>query len=153
MSVLELLPKLRERKPEAIIALAVILTTPLFLIIWRGWLYEITAQGVAAVPPKILGALIGLLAIWLLASLAFTVVFALRVKQSKNEFFRFNVYWDKSHTPHCPSCRTALGNWSQRQNSFICPKCEIPIPLKDETGQSISLVNARAKLNASKLLS
>jgi hypothetical protein len=155
MSLLELWPKLKERKPEAIIALATILTTPLFLIVWRGWLYEKVAQGVESAPPEILGALVGLLTIWLLASLSFTILFAFRIKESKRRIFRFGVYWDKELIPHCPACSKPLGRYFCRAVAsgikgtwgFNCVECKEFISMYDDSGRVLELKEAKSLIS------
>jgi hypothetical protein len=156
MNIIELWPKLRERKPEAIIALAAVLTTPLFLIVWREWLYGIMARRVESVPPRILGAAVGLLIIWLLASLSFTVLFAFRVKESKRRIFRFGVYWDNRQTPYCPACSKPLSYINESKGFFTiwgfkCAQCSAFIPLNDDDGRPIEIGDARRLLSGGPL--
>lgn len=77
--------KLQEKKVEYTIAVLAALSMLLFGVIWWGWLYGLLARTGAAIPRRVLGAIIGVLAIWLIASLVLTVLYARALKAVKAE--------------------------------------------------------------------
>ena len=83
----ELRTHLSKNRVPYIVGALVSISTPLFLVIWRNWLYGVLARNAQAVPREALGAIIGVLIIFLLAALALIVLFArdLRVSETKNE--------------------------------------------------------------------
>lgn len=85
MTLTELKTKLREKKLEATFGLLVALSTPLFLVIWQGWLYGVLARTGAVIPRRVLGAAIGILLIWFVASLGLTVLYARALKAAERE--------------------------------------------------------------------
>lgn len=58
--------------------------------------------------------------------------------------FRFNAYWNQSLTPHCPSCKTPMGNWISigNQTGFRC-SCGNLVPLKTDSGRLITPSEAK----------
>ena len=83
----ELIGHLRRNKaPYTLGALGCLLTS-LFLVVWRRWLYAFLAQRGQAVPREALGALIGVLIIFLLASVLLAVHYArvLKALQANGE--------------------------------------------------------------------
>jgi len=85
MTLTELKTKLQEKKLEAMFGLLVVLSTPLFLVIWQGWLYGALARTGAVIPRRVLGATIGILLIWLVASLGLTVLYARALRAAERE--------------------------------------------------------------------
>ena len=85
MTLTELKTKLQEKKLEATFGLLVALSTPLFLVIWQGWLYGALARTGAVIPRRVLGAVIGILLIWLVASLGLTVLYARALRAAERE--------------------------------------------------------------------
>jgi len=83
MTLTEVKTKLQEKKVEYTIAVLVTLSTLLFGVIWWGWLYGLLARTMVAVPRRVLGAIIGILAIWLIASMTLAVLYARDLKALK----------------------------------------------------------------------
>jgi hypothetical protein len=82
----ELRTHLSKNKVPYVVGALVSISTPLFLVIWRNWLYGLLARNAQAVPREALGATIGVLVIFLVAALALIVLFArdLKVTRTKN---------------------------------------------------------------------
>jgi hypothetical protein len=75
MFLTELREHLRKNRATYIVAGLVSLSTSLFLVVWKRWLFEFLARHGQAIPREALGAIIGVLAIWLLASVVLVVMF------------------------------------------------------------------------------
>src|SRR5260221_14563590 len=66
----------RERRAGYIFAGLTSLSTLLFLVIWRVWLYGLMARTGEAIPRQALGSMLGVLSIWLGTSVVLNVLYA-----------------------------------------------------------------------------
>lgn len=90
----EIKEHLYKNRATYIVAGLVSLTTSLFLVVWRRWLFELLARRGQAIPREALGALIGVLLIWLLTSLILNYLFYREINRSRradSEPFLFEI--------------------------------------------------------------
>ena len=62
---------------------------------------------------------------------------------------RFGFYWDSDLHPHCPACEAPMQWWNWKHlNGFglLCHKCGKPRVLVDDSGEMISLDEARLQI-------
>jgi hypothetical protein len=76
----EIKEHLRRNTAAYIAGTSSLLISSLFLVIWRRWFYGLLARNAQAIPREALGALIGVLSIFLLASLILVTYYALALK-------------------------------------------------------------------------
>jgi len=94
--------------------------------------------------------LLPLLALSLLANAGLIgTVWAVTRRQKMRK--RFGFLWDADLQPHCPACSTPIqwGEWAGTNGwGFSCAKCKRTMHLLDDSGQDISIEEARKMLKS-----
>jgi hypothetical protein len=96
--------------------------------------------------------LLPLLALSILANAGLIVtVWAVTSRQKLRK--RFGFLWDADLQPHCPACGSPIqwGEWAGTNGwGFWCAKCKDAMYLRDDSGQHISIEEARRRLSEKK---
>lgn len=75
----------REHRIGYIVGLLAALTASLFLVIWHAWLYEVLRRNGEAIPRQALGAIIGVLLVFLLASFVYVFYYKQEMERALAE--------------------------------------------------------------------
>lgn len=103
--------------------------------------------------PQVLQRVLGLALLSIVVLLAYVIY--LQRKFSGRLRIMFGVKWDRDATPHCPACDTPLSAYTRRSAfsgseghwSFRCLKCKTEISLFDDSGERITLAEAKLRLS------
>lgn len=85
ITLTEIKEHLKSNRVPYIIGTLLFLSSSLFLVIWQRWLYELLARHGQVVPRQVLGAIIGVLLLWLLALMVIVVLYARTLKQVQTQ--------------------------------------------------------------------
>ena len=91
---------------------------------------------------KFLAGIVGLFSIILILQFAY-IYLLIKLKPV------FGLLWDKSLNPYCPACKTLLSGYGHRDGygySFFCIKCKGLLSIQDDTGEDITLEQAKEQL-------
>lgn len=157
--------KLKEKIEERITTAVFVLVTFLCVAIWQAVPFEAWAQIGKVIPKRALAALIGLLLIGFVTTIAYAYSLHQKLKQTEKQLSeikavppppkkipKFGLLWDENLEPYCPAHTDVhLGNWvnlSNRLAGYMCPINVHLVTPKDDNGHSLTPIEAKQRLHS-----
>lgn len=118
-------------------------------VLWSAIPYQVWDQLSGLTPKKALWALLGILVLTSLGLTAYVFVLRRRLKNKLRPMY--GVLWDREANAYCPGCNSALAAYQERafgMLAFRCTKCKTELPLRDDEGKDVTLLEAKRVLAA-----